>query len=74
MPSRALGVFAIWGWVMWQWFLRRAAEPSTWAGLGAVVPALIAAATGGAVTPEQMTAIVGGAAAVLIGEKGRHGA
>lgn len=54
-----------------QWFLKRLAEPSSYAGMAAVITAASGLAQGG-VTPEGMAAMLTGLAAFLIGEA-RHG-
>lgn len=51
------------------WLAARLKEPSTWAGLGAVLPAAITLLTG-PVTPQLITAVVGGLAAVFVPEVG----
>lgn len=52
-----------------KWLLARFAEPSTWAGLAAMVPSLAQVAAD-RTNPAAWSAIVGGLVAVLAPEKG----
>lgn len=57
-----------------EWLIARLAEPSTWAGLAAIVPALVSVAQSpGGVSPETIGAIAAGVAAAVMRE-GKKGA
>jgi len=51
-----------------KWLLSRLAEPSTWAGLAAFIPAAMGASAG-PLTPQVIAGLAGGLAAALIPEK-----
>lgn len=52
-----------------KWLLERLREPSTWAGLAGLLPAVISVSSG-PVSSQAIGGIVAGVAAVLMREKG----
>ena len=53
-----------------KWLFKRLSEPSTWAGLGLLIPSAVSAIASGHLDPVQVGQIAAGAAAVLKGEGG----
>lgn len=51
-----------------KWLFQRLSEPSTWAGLAGLLPAVLSMVSGG-VTPAALGGLVAGTAAVLMKEK-----
>ncbi len=51
------------------WFTKRFSEPSSWAGIGAMIPSILLLAHG-VVDPTAITTVLAGLAAVFTPEKG----
>ncbi len=51
------------------WFTKRFSEPSSWAGVGIVIPSILALAHG-VVDPQTIGTVIAGIAAIFAPEKG----